>query len=551
MTGCNVGVEGTVGPFLVGAVAAYINSGATIQSDETLYSFSTHLNAGASVGSIATDKLTGDTAAVHGKISTFPEMPTAPMLPQGTAGTTAVRVEPGTARTLGSGTYGSLTVNAGAKLSLLGGKYVFSSVTLNSGARLLATAPTTILVTGEAGFNTGSVVGPSVGSGLTAKDFVMYFETSSGISLSAGVQVQALFVATKALVSLNASMVTGALAAAQVVMNSGATVACQDGLGALTAGCSELCDDGNPCTIDACPGSCTHTPVGNGTHCVGTNKCDQTYTCQNGVCTGGSPVICTAVDQCHTAGTCDPTNGLCSDPPAADGTTCDDGNACTTRDSCTGGICGGTLVTCTAMDQCHAVGACDPANGLCSNPPAPDGTTCTDGSACTQTDTCQGGTCVGANVVVCAASDPCHVVGSCDPITGNCSNPPVSASACATTSIGSQGGIVQLPGVAQVNIPAGALNAPTDVFIEQITTSSIPNSGIVPTTVAVTIGPEGLTFPQPVSLTLTYNPRLLPGSAPAGNQEIYQLVDNSLVLGGADEGRHERAFVVRRAGTLF
>src|SRR5271154_5360800 len=35
--GCNVGVEGSAGPFLGGGAAAYLSSGSEIQSSETLY----------------------------------------------------------------------------------------------------------------------------------------------------------------------------------------------------------------------------------------------------------------------------------------------------------------------------------------------------------------------------------------------------------------------------------------------------------------------------------------------------------------------------------
>lgn len=90
---------------------------------------------------------------------------------------------------------------------------------------------------------------------------------------------------------------------------------------------------------------------------------------------------------------------------------------CSAGDRCTG-------VTCTASDQCHATGTCDPTTGVCSNPPRPDGSVCNDGNACTRTDTCQSGTCVGANLMTCTASDPCHSGGTCDPATGACSGRP-------------------------------------------------------------------------------------------------------------------------------
>jgi hypothetical protein len=132
--------------------------------------------------------------------------------------------------------------------------------------------------------------------------------------------------------------------------------------------------------------------------CSDGNACTQSDTCQSGVCTGGSAVVCTASDQCHVAGTCNAATGGCSNPPAANGTGCSDGNACTKTDTCQSGACtGGNPVVCTALDQCHAAGTCDTSTGLCSNPNAADGTSCTDNNACTLSDTCQGGTCVGGN----------------------------------------------------------------------------------------------------------------------------------------------------------
>src|SRR5207249_4992487 len=98
------------------------------------------------------------------------------------------------------------------------------------------------------------------------------------------------------------------------------------------------CDDGNDCTDDSCiSGACVHTnntkPCGDGDRC--------THACQNGTCTESNPVVCTASDQCHLAGTCDPATGRCSNPNAPDGTACKDGNACTTSETCRGGVCVG------------------------------------------------------------------------------------------------------------------------------------------------------------------------------------------------------------------
>src|SRR5207248_2451305 len=134
------------------------------------------------------------------------------------------------------------------------------------------------------------------------------------------------------------------------------------------------------------------------------DACTSGETCQNGTC--GSPtstVTCTALDQCHVAGMCDPTSGVCSNPAAADGTVCDDGNACTYTDTCSGGQCVGTAITCTS-DQCNT----RTCNGTASCTVTPlTGTSCDDGNACSFNDTCtSGGQCVGT-AITCTA-DQCN-----------------------------------------------------------------------------------------------------------------------------------------------
>ncbi|MBK9267008.1 MAG: proprotein convertase P-domain-containing protein [Polyangiaceae bacterium] len=184
-------------------------------------------------------------------------------------------------------------------------------------------------------------------------------------------------------------------------------------------------DDGNACTTEACAGGMPmHPNAADGALCSDGDGCTQTDTCQMGVCTGANPVVCAASDQCHDAGMCDPMTGMCSDPAKMDGTACDDSDACTQADTCQAGACtGADPIVCMASDQCHDVGTCDPMTGMCSDPAKMDGSMCDDSDACTQTDACQAGVCTGANPVVCMASDQCHDVGSCDPGTGTCSDP--------------------------------------------------------------------------------------------------------------------------------
>jgi hypothetical protein len=89
-----------------------------------------------------------------------------------------------------------------------------------------------------------------------------------------------------------------------------------------------------------------------------------------------------------------------------------------------GGFCvGASAVVCAPSDQCHVAGSCNFSTGQCSNPNATNGTPCNDGNACTQVDTCQSGICLGTSPILCPASDQCHSVGTCDPASGRLLQP--------------------------------------------------------------------------------------------------------------------------------
>jgi hypothetical protein len=171
---------------------------------------------------------------------------------------------------------------------------------------------------------------------------------------------------------------------------------------------SGICAGGRCCGT-SCSGPCNACSTGtcaptNGTPCNDGNACTLTDTCQAGVCTGSNAVSCTSPpDACHTAtgATCNTSTGACTYPAVTNGTSCSDGNACTLADTCQAGVCtSGAPVSCTSPpDACHtATGAtCNTSTGVCTYPAKANGTSCNDGNACTLTDTCQAGVCTGSN----------------------------------------------------------------------------------------------------------------------------------------------------------
>jgi hypothetical protein len=96
--------------------------------------------------------------------------------------------------------------------------------------------------------------------------------------------------------------------------------------------------------------------------CVNEGPVTLTVTVSTGQCADFAQMFVTCVPFCATR---------------PDGTACDDKNACTRNDTCVAGQCvGANPVVCPAQRPCHLPSTCNPANGICSDANAPDGTSC-------------------------------------------------------------------------------------------------------------------------------------------------------------------------------
>ncbi|RYZ02787.1 MAG: hypothetical protein EOO73_30460 [Myxococcales bacterium] len=231
-----------------------------------------------------------------------------------------------------------------------------------------------------------------------------------------------------------------------------------------------VCNDGNPCTNDACTpgtGQCVYT--NNTANCSDGNVCTLVDKCSGGACVGTGEPNCNDNEAC-TTDTCDKTLG-CQHKAVAENTLCDDGNACSTGDKCVAGkcsfvagkdcndnnpcttdacaanVCGpiaeangtpcvfdrchinsecqagkcteGSLVNCDDGNPC-TTDSCDAATG-CKHVNA-DGVACSDGDLCTVEDKCAGGKCAGKEMT-CTPIDDCHLGGTCNTKTGTCDDP--------------------------------------------------------------------------------------------------------------------------------
>ena len=297
---------------------------------------------------------------------------------------------------------------------------------------------------------------------------------------------------------------------------------CEDGLcGIDTAdGCCASdsgCDDGDPCTTDACTdNTCTNAVIAGCGGCLVAEDCFDGLPCTADACLFGAcknPPIAGCEDECQVdadciaAGTCTTiacVQGFCQEAPIAgccsSDATCDDGDPCTT-DVCEDGACvvsqGDPLLgccdenadcadsdPCTAdlcvQNQCESIvipgcgAGCTSAQG------------CSDGNACTQ-DTCVAGQCSFLTITkCCTTSSDCNDGSACtiDACTmGQCIFTPKTG--CCTSAAQCNDGNACTADFCNANL---CLNTAIPGCVPPCTAAAQCNDGSACTTDACTMG---------------------------------------------------------------
>jgi hypothetical protein len=180
------------------------------------------------------------------------------------------------------------------------------------------------------------------------------------------------------------------------------------------------------------PGACVPDPAQNGDPCDDGERCTTGSTCTDGVCGGGSPVVCPATD-CQIPGVCNPDSGTCTSPanePA--------GTACASQPC---GECNGGGV-CVANAACSgATPVCD--EGICApcsaDPEGCPGSTCCDADTGACVATCPAGApiCGADNFCTCASHADCGTNHLC--VDGACHACDVVDGENLATAIGAAG----------------------------------------------------------------------------------------------------------------
>ena len=156
---------------------------------------------------------------------------------------------------------------------------------------------------------------------------------------------------------------------------------------ALDLAAAVTCDTSKDtvCAVTRCnamSGTCQTSQAPVGTGCEDGAPCTTNDACKGGKCVGGSNDCgCSADADCAVAG-----DGPCDGAMICDKSTWPWGCAAAvgSKPDCSGGVEG----------QCATYG-CDPKTGKCAALPKPAGTSCSDGDPCTSSDQCAAGVCAG------------------------------------------------------------------------------------------------------------------------------------------------------------
>jgi len=202
-----------------------------------------------------------------------------------------------------------------------------------------------------------------------------------------------------------------------------------NGKGKCATGKARVCPS-NPdkCQLPHCNegGKKCQVKLADGINCNDGNKCTLTDKCYKGACKGSNPKNCdSSGDACNT-GVCTTSTGACAKKPKANGTSCSDGNACTLKDACSSGACKpGAPKVCNDNNACTVGDKCD--KGVCKSGAAK---TCNDKNGCTS-DSCntKTGACVYKPIIGCGGN--CKVNSDCKSDGNSCTDDKCISGKCS------------------------------------------------------------------------------------------------------------------------
>lgn len=176
-------------------------------------------------------------------------------------------------------------------------------------------------------------------------------------------------------------------------------------------------------------GSCVVVPDEAGLSCDDGQFCTTDDTCDGkGLCVGGGANDCGQTPAECAEIVCNEDTDSCAEAQLVNGTACTPADLCEVGGACQNGLCIGAEKDCffsPVPNECH-VAVCNPNNGECEPIPGNDNASCTLSSdLCSVGNTCSAGVCSGGAPKDCGGLTAGCLEGICDTVTGQCTTQPI------------------------------------------------------------------------------------------------------------------------------
>ncbi len=180
----NIGVaDASPGPWLDSQSEVSVGKSVYVADGVSIYGDSIKVKTGASAFDVYYNELTNN-GTIRGSEYTPLVLPldiTMPTFPTPAPGTEDHDIPQGGNLTLDAGSYGEIMVRKNATLTLTGGTYHFENLDLGDlNAKVLFQTPTDLIINNRLEPGKSAVIGPDVGSGISAKDIRIYVNGING-----------------------------------------------------------------------------------------------------------------------------------------------------------------------------------------------------------------------------------------------------------------------------------------------------------------------------------------------------------------------------------
>jgi beta-lactamase superfamily II metal-dependent hydrolase len=202
----NIGVlDVSPGPWLASNSEVTVGTKVYLYDNVSVYGDKIRIRLGSSISDVYYNYLAGQ-GTVRGSHYTPLALPldvTLPTFPVPAPGTQNITIKTSETYTLASGSYGKIQLKPKSTLILTGGTYHLQNLDIGTKSKVLFQAPTEVIIANRLEPGSHSIIGPQEGSGISARDIVIYVNGINGNTGTLGDWPLAATIGTKSTLKAN------------------------------------------------------------------------------------------------------------------------------------------------------------------------------------------------------------------------------------------------------------------------------------------------------------------------------------------------------------